>query len=166
MLKVSFKDKEVKQFNGGKVTIVTLKGEINIDPLDCLPNSVRIWMLRYINNNEGFSTNKYGFDLVINVTGKAVCSEEDTVDKVFGERLAEARAKKKLYRFMANLSKQLFRYYFKILYGFAGIDNYKENNLDCLESTIDKYEGLWERENGHAKTLINDQFNRQSTTKS
>lgn len=166
MLKVSFKDKEVKQFNGGKVTVVTLKGEINIDPLDCLPNPVRIWMLRYINNNEGFSTNKYGFDLVINVTGKAICSEEDTVNKVFGERLAEARAKKKLYRLMANLSKQLFRYYFKIIYGFTGIDNWKENNLDCLESTINKYEGLWERENVHAKTLINDQFNRQSTTKS
>lgn len=166
MLKVSFKDKEVKQFNGGKVTIVTLKGEINIDPIDSFPNSVRIWMLRYINNNEGFSTNKYGFDLVINVTGKAICSEEDTIDKVFGERLAEARAKKMLYRFMANLSKQLLRYYFKIIYGFTGITNYKGNSFDCLESAIDKYEGLWKRENEHAKTLINDQFNRQSNTKS
>lgn len=166
MLKVSFKDKEVKQFNGGNVTIVTLKGEINLDPLDYLPHPVRIWMLKYINNNEGFSTDKYGFNLVINVTGKAICSEEDTVDRVFGERLAEARAKKKLYRLMANLSKHLFRYYFKILYGFTGIDKWKENNLDCLESTINKYEGLWERENVHAKTLINDQFNRQSTTKS
>lgn len=166
MLKVSFINKEVKQFNGGKVTIVTLRGEINLNSLNYLPNPIRIWMLRYIDSNEGFSVEKHGFLPVINVTGKAICSEEDTVDKVFGERLTEARAKKKLYGLMINLSKQLFKYYFKILYGFTGIDNYKENNLDCLESTIDKYEGLWERENVHAKTLINDQFNRQSTTKS
>lgn len=166
MLKVSFKNKEVKQFNGGKVTIVTLKGDINLDPIDFIPEPVRIWMLKYINSNKEFSTEKYGFLPSITITGKAICSEEDTIDKVFGERLAEARAKKMLYRFMVNLSKQLLRYYFKIIYGFTGITNYKGNSFDCLESAIDKYEGLWERENEHAKTLINDQFNRQSTTKS
>ncbi len=167
MLKVSFNNKEVKRFSSNKVTLVTLSGKINLsEDMYCFPDHILVWLRKYIKNigitEEGY--NRSGF--LIKVTGKAVCSEGDVVDPIFGERLAEARAKKILYRFMVNLSKQLFRYYFKILYGFTGIDNYKENNMDCLEGTIDKYEGLWKRENIHAINLVNDQFNRQSTTKS
>lgn len=160
MFKVSFFDKKVERFNGGKATVVTLKGDIDFPKqIDCLPDSVYQWMRRYVGNSRSI---KYdgGF---IKAVGKAICSDSDNCDPVVGERIAEARAKVDLYRFMNLFCKKVFFYYYAVLHGYDDVTINVMNNSDSVFNAAMKYETLHERESRHLNTLLHEQPDGQGT---
>lgn len=120
MLKISFKDdfKKVETFNG-KATVVTLTGKTLCPDfmIDCLPNKVWEWIKHHpsVGVSDGFTDNRMYY--ILKVSGKSVCAEGDTFDAKTGERIAECRAKIKLYKFMKTLAFMLGDYYYNLIYG-------------------------------------------------
>lgn len=159
MLKVSFKSvyggrpaKRIEIFND-KATIVTLTGTIKVpDWWWKIPKDIYKWMMEHPSVEV--------FDNVLNnitviVVGKSVCSDEDSFSPVFGERIAEARAKIKLYRFMYNLINKIIAYNKKVLYGnFEVAVRYNEHPLQCLYMDAIKYNKLLTAEKEHLNNLL------------
>lgn len=154
MYKVSFKDdfKKVERFNN-KVTKVTLKGTIKnawaLDDLN-IPQSIYDWMRD--NNCKDPDT--------LEVSGIAIRSDNDKDDPVLSERLAEARAKLKIYKFMKTFCHKMLKYYALKLYGITtnsaitlrAID--QESYDDSLQKAYEKYSKLVDVENNHIKQLL------------
>lgn len=164
MYKVSFTDdfKKVERFNN-KVTKVTLSGVIrNIyDEELIIPPSISSWMA----DNMGRVIN------IIEVTGTAVRNDKDKDDPVLGERLAEARAKLKIYKLMKTFCNKMLKYYTLKLYGTKASNNtivIKVNpEKDSLFKAYMKYDKLVDVENNHIKQLLyNDLLNNESNTES
>ena len=156
MYKVSFTDdfKKVERFNN-KVTKVTLSGVIrNIyDEELIIPPSISSWMA----DNMGRVIN------IIEVTGTAVRNDKDKDDPVLSERLAEARAKLKIYKFMRTFCHKMLEYYRLKLYGIKAnnkvIVNTDPEELSCNDSLLKaymKYKRLVDVENTHIKQLLYD----------
>ena len=152
MYKVSFADdfKKVKRFNN-KVTKVTLKGTIkNTYTSDDLyiPQSIYDWM----------RDNNCKFPDTLEVSGIAIRSDNDKDDPVLGERLAEARAKLKIYKFMKTFCHKMLEYYTLKLYGTKASNNtivIKVNpEKDSLFKAYMKYDKLVDVENNHIKQLL------------
>ena len=154
MYKVSFKNdfKKVERFNN-KVTKVTLKGTIKnfyaLNDLD-IPQPVYDWM-----------RDNYCIDFgTLEVLGIAVRSDNDKDDPVLGERLAEARAKLKIYKFMRTFCHKMLEYYTLKLYGTKASNNtivIKVNpEKDSLFKAYMKYDKLVNVENNHIKQLLYD----------
>lgn len=175
MFKVSFKEnpkfpsKKVKRFNEGRVTIVTLKGVTSLPKFFqffSIPHEIGDWI-----DNLNSDTIDVGFSLLsmhITVKGKSVCSKDDTVDPILGERIAEARAKIHLYRFMLTFCKKLYNYWVEILYGNTSVfvktfrwDIRKDNIIRA----INKYQKLYENENSHLAKLLGNESDTESTSK-
>ena len=157
MYKVSFTDdfKKVERFNN-KVTKVTLKGTIkNIYALDDLniPQPIYDWMMG--DNCKNPDT--------LEVSGIAVRSDNDKDDPVLGERLAEARAKLKIYKFMKTFCNKMLKYYKFKLYGTKANNEIivktspeeLSNNNSLLKAYM-KYDKLVDVENNHIKQLLYD----------
>ena len=153
MYKVSFKDdfKKVERFDN-KDTKVTLKGTIkNTYALDDLsiPQPIYDWMI-----------DSWGDTDTIEVSGIAIRSDKDTDDPVLGERLAEARAKLKIYKFMRTFCHKMLEYYTLKLYGTKASNNtivIKVNpEKDSLFKAYMKYDKLIDVENNHIKQLLYD----------
>ena len=157
MYKVSFTDdfKKVERFNN-KVTKVTLKGTIkNIYALDDLniPQPIYDWMMG--DNCKNPDT--------LEVSGIAVRSDNDKDDPVLGERLAEARAKLKIYKFMKTFCNKMLKYYKFKLYGTKANNEIivktspeeLSNNNSLLKAYM-KYDNLVDVENTHIKQLLYD----------
>lgn len=156
MYKVSFTDdfKKVERFNN-KVTKVTLKGTIKnawaLDDLN-IPQSIYDWMRD--NNCKDLDT--------LEVSGIAIRSDKDKDDPVLGERLAEARAKLKIYKFMKTFCYKMLKYYALKLYGIntnsaitvRAIN--QESYDDSLQKAYEKYNRLVDVENTHIKQLLYD----------
>ena len=167
MYKVSFTDdfKKVERFNN-KVTKVTLSGVIrNIYGEELIiPPSISNWMA----DNMGRVIN------IIEVTGTAVRNNKDKDDPVLGERLAEARAKLKIYKLMKTFCNKMLKYYKFKLYGTKAnneiIVKTGPEELSCNDSLLKaymKYDKLVNVENNHIKQLLyNDLLNNESNTKS
>ena len=166
MLKVSFKDKKgcpakkVQVFNN-KTTKVTLVGKIKFPdwwmyiPLDSD-------IMRWVNNHPSVEFH-YGLvvtDSTIIVDGISTCSDEDEFNPVFGERIAEARAKKRLYSFMVTLINKTIKHYRKILYGNCQINVFETVTYDSkpvipnLFTDLMKYEELYSSECDHLNNLL------------
>ena len=155
MYKVSFTDdfKKVERFNN-KVTKVTLKGTIkNAYALDGLniPQSFYEWMI-----------NSWGDTDTIEVSGIAIRSDKDKDDPVLGERLAEARAKLKIYKLMKTFCYKMLKYYALKLYGIKTNNTItvkaseQESYNDSLLKAYKKYDRLIDVENTHIKQLLYD----------
>lgn len=154
MYKVSFADdfKKVERFNN-KVTKVTLKGTIKnawaLDDLN-IPQPIYDWMRD--NNCKDLDT--------LEVSGIAIRSDNDKDDPMLGERLAEARAKLKIYKFMKTFCHKMLKYYALKLYGITtnnaitlrAID--QESYDDSLQKAYEKYSKLVDVENNHIKQLL------------
>lgn len=156
MYKVSFTDdfKKVERFSN-KVTKVTLKGTIkNIYALDDLniPQPICDWMRD--NNCKDLNT--------IEVAGTAIRNDKDKDDPVLGERLAEARAKLKIYKFMRTFCHKMLKYYALKLYGIKTNNTItvkaseQESYDDSLLKAYKKYDRLVDVENTHIKQLLYD----------
>ena len=159
MFKINFKGdfKKVETFNDG-ATIVTLTGRMIIPNFieDCLPNSVWEW----VNNHPsvkvlGANLTQY-YCWLIKVQGKSVCAKDDTFDVKTGERIAESRAKIKLYKFMQSMTTQLCEYYYALVYGKQGkaVSNFLHPNDDSLYATNKRYTGLLDHERHHLIKLL------------
>lgn len=152
MYKVSFTDdfKKVERFNN-KVTKVTLEGFINdVYDENSIPTPIFAWMVDNIGQHVS----------IIKMTGTAVRNDKDKDDPVLGERLAEARAKLKIYKFMRTFCHKMLEYYTLKLYGTKASNNtivIKVNpEKDSLFKAYMKYDRLIDVENTHIKQLLYD----------
>lgn len=159
MWKVSFKDpmyKKVQKFND-RVTVVTLKGDLRIpmEVMNSIPKKMWDWMTKRSNPK----VKVYHWQDIINVTtvGKAVRSEEDKNNPVLAERIAECRAKIKLYNFVCNILVRYTNYYATLLKGknwsfeYTPID---DNN--CIAYIYNKYNRLYFNEEKHLEELLKE----------
>jgi hypothetical protein len=164
MLKVSFKDnfKKVASFNN-KATVVTLTGEC-ITPLwfNNVPHKIWEWVMWHPSVEISETYSNQNLVMIIEVSGKSVCADGDTFDDKIGERIAESRAKIKLYKFMHTLCKKLMYCYYGYIYGVP------EGRGTCKTATLSDYHGgiqdgcrkyaeLWVKESRHLGTLLNEE---------
>lgn len=154
MFKVSFKEspknpsKLVTKM--GNETTVMLRGTCELP--DCwkyLPEEIAKWIESqgHIEGYEDMANNQ----LIIYAKGVSRCHPEDKFDTVFGERMAEARAKETIYKFFYNLCYKLEEYYQAILFGSDMVVN--ETKQGIMGAAI-KYEKLWKREKHHQVELL------------
>jgi hypothetical protein len=157
MFKISFKKnfKKVETFND-RATIVTLTGKMILPHFieDCLPTSIWEWINNHpsVEVSESYLTQYHC--LVIKVQGKSVCAEDDTFDAKTGERIAESRAKIRLYKFMQTLMYKLSEYYTKILTGNEYMELIDYYNNNSLSYTWRKYIELLNHERHHLNELL------------
>lgn len=157
MLKVSFKDKEgcpakrVEVFND-KATVVTLTGVVKAPEWWWkIPKEIHKWMVNH--PSVEVYDNLLG-NVIVKVIGKSICSDEDEFNPVLGERIAEARAKKKLYGFMLTLTKKLICYYHNLLYGKFAVKVEGETADSCIYKEMEKYSVLYGAELEHLRNLL------------
>jgi hypothetical protein len=163
MFKVSFKkeSKKVETFNN-KVTVVTLVGHVAIskEMYEMFPSKVSTWMFdhRSVDVSLGFGENGSTV-LRLELSGKAVCSEEDAFDAVVGERIAESKAKIRLYRFMHTLLHKLYAHFITASIGdYAAVRIEKEGNFGGVFEVMGKYQGLLVKESHHLGQLLLDNY--------
>lgn len=170
MFKVSFKEnpqfpvKKVQRFNYDRVTVVTLKGVAELPVfLQCfIPHKVFDWTDTLKNVDVEFTMKR----MFITVTGKSICSKEDKIDKILGERIAEARAKLYLYKFMAHFLDKVWSYFIEQLCGTASIrcTAYKKDvNEEHLSEALNKYWRLYKDEDKHLNILLGHESNTKSS---
>lgn len=156
MFKVSFKDNPRDPakivLRVGNKTAVMLKGTVVLPEFfKYLPDEIVTCMTdkqKLISGEEDIATNTFH----IKVSARALCHENDKFDYVFGERLAEARAKLKIYKFFYEFTSRLYDYYDGILFGDGGIIDAGEGN--CIAQDVKKYEALCIREAHHIGELL------------
>lgn len=148
MLKVSFKDTKFECFKTvvkkGKHTSVGLRGSINIPSLGYIPLHIMEWMhsvKKVILLRMPAHESQWG----IYAVGTARCREGDKYDSILGERIAEGRAKKLIYEFVAELTGKLCDYYTKQAFGEGG-----------LQDTTKRYSNLAAHEEKHLVDLLGD----------
>lgn len=164
MLKVSFKENSMKvQTFNNKATVVTMVGQMSM-PRNLwliIPDSITNWMWQHPSVDATFGTCTRDSDIIrLEFSGKAVCASEDTFDAETGKRIAESRAKIKLYKFLHNLCEGIMKQYYSLMYGNAEFDVIRESHTetpkDCLYLTCQKYRNLWIKESHHLGELLKE----------
>lgn len=114
--KCTFTDKKVQRPNE-KATLVTLTGYIpvSIDFLSEISKTPKL--SKWLNSQKQVEIHELLFParLRFQVVGKAIKAEKDEDNPKLGERIAEARAKNKLYRFCMKLLFAMYREYGRTL---------------------------------------------------
>jgi hypothetical protein len=160
MFKVSFIGdfKDVQVFNA-KATVVTLTGRFDMPEWwNNIPDEVYDWVDTHpsVNVNESWGTG----EVILDVQGKAVCHEDDTFNAIIGERIAESKAKFRIYKFMHNMCEMLMKHYYGVMYGNAEFDIIKESHTeepkDCLFLTCIRYRELMIKESHHLGELLKE----------
>lgn len=153
MIKVSFKGaKEVQKFND-KVTLVTLYGKIKYcGKINFLPMEIVKW----VHTHPVVENIMFGLEgLHIKATGKAVRSDADKDNPILAERIAESRAKIKVYKFMYTLCNKLYKYYCKVAFGQLDfVPAYYVSG--SLYRELQKYYSLLLKESLHLEDLIEE----------
>lgn len=153
MLKLSFIDspdsKAVKVSHPSDiVTVVTITGRVKVFMEDVwIPTKVTRWALQYY----GLTITDEGGYLEITSSGKTVRRRNDVDNPVVAYRIAEAKAKIKLYRFMYHLCYKLVKKYSMLL---TGIPEASVGASNSLVADVTNYELLLLREQKHLKELI------------
>ena len=162
MFKVSFnKDsKKVQTFNN-RATVVTITGEMSFssEVWDIFPDKITNWMWQHPTIDAHWGNCTESTEVIkLKVSAKSVCAKEDTFDSTIGYRIAETRAKIKLYKFVHNLCEKLMKKYYGIMYGNAEFDVIRESHTeapkDCLYLTCKKYRELWIKESHRLGKLL------------
>ena len=152
MFKVSFKKdcKKVQTFND-RATIVTIVGYMAYpnEIWVCTPTFITDWLWNHPNIDFRVHSRE---EFRLEFSGKAVCSAEDTFNPVIGERIAESKAKIRLYKFVHTLLYKLYVYYFGITFG----DRYALCNIEKT-ADYDKPGGIFE-EMGKYKSLLDKEI--------
>lgn len=160
MMKISFKGdyKDVLTFQD-KVTVVTLTGKVVVE-LEHIPNHIWIWALTHPSVDISVTYNGGNENWILKASGKSKCHSEDTPNAIIGERIAESRAKIRLYRFMYTLTSKFLQHYFTTMYGNREVDMVRENHTeppkDCVWLAHRKYKSLLIRESHHLGKLMED----------
>lgn len=159
MLKVSFKDDcmKVQTFNN-KATVVTIVGELIIPNklLYVLPPEIHKW----INDHPAVDATSYALTN-LKVSGKSVCSDEDTFNAETGKRIAESRAKIRLYKFMHTLCTKILLNFYGLMYGVpegasAIHTAVISDSHGGLREECKKYATLWVKESQHLGKLLEE----------
>ena len=161
MLKVSFKDdfKKVQTFNS-KATVVNLTGTVKFpnELFRLIPLDLDEWIFHHP-TVEVVDSVVRGWTL--KASGTAKCADGDTFNPIVGERIAEAKAKIKLYKFMHTLLYKLYVYYFRFTFG----DRYALCNIDKtadykkpggIFEEMGKYQALLIKESHHLGKLLEE----------
>lgn len=155
MFKVSFKETPGNPskvvYKAGMVTDVILKGVVELPHFwHLMPPDICEWIAiqRKVEVYENVANNT----LIVHSEGIAKCMEGDSYSTLFGERLAEARAKYSIYKFFHDLCHRLRKYYSTILLGsectvVTGSDS-------SLTGAMEKYASLCIREAHHIGELL------------
>ena len=150
MFKVSFKKDALKiQTFNDRATIVTLEGYVHLPKFyNNLPYEILRWAWDY----PGVS-----FDgPEIEAQGRAVCAKEDIFNPIVGERVAESRAKIKLYKFMYSLCKKIHDYYSTILVGTEALGVTYSIKHQSVNKSLTKYQELLIKESHHLGKLLEE----------
>ena len=161
VFKVSFKDAPKASSKvtmvKGKKTVVFLNGTVRLPEFwKHIPDEITDWLVdgtHPISGAEDIATNTFH----LKVIGVARCHKDEKFDYVFGERLAEARAKYKIYKFFYGLTCRLYDYYNRILFGDEEVVDM--GNGSCLAQDVKKYEALCIREAHHISELLKGKEN-------
>ena len=155
MFKVSFKETPKSPSKlitkSGAVTKCTLMGSVSLPEFfDYLPPHINEWISKteYVDIFEDIVNRK----MIIFSSGISKCSPNDRYDTILGERIAESRAKYRIYKFFYNLTKKVFNYYYELMFGMHNGASYKDGSL--IDDSL-KYEALMKREEKHLEELIN-----------
>lgn len=159
MFKVSFKEtpknptKLVTKL--GNETTVMLKGFCKLPNFwKYIPEEISKW----IENQSKVEVYEdiVGNQLIIYAKGLSRCHPEDKYDTILGERMAESRAKEIIYTFFFNLSRKLYDYYDRIMFGFPGVVG--EGNNNSLAQDVTKYEKFIHQEKRHQVELLQNKI--------
>lgn len=158
MFKVSFKEspknpsKLVTKM--GNETTVMLRGTCDLPEFwKHMPEDIVEWIAHqtHLEGYEDIAKNQ----LIIYAKGISKCHPEDKYDTVFGERMAESRAKVFIYKFFYDLTYRLAEYYGKILYGDGPMfDTPKQG----LMADVVRYEKLFKHEKNHLVELLQNKI--------
>lgn len=169
MFKVSFKEnpkfpvKKVQRFNDGKITIVTITGVAELPQfLQCfIPPKIYDWMENCKNVQAYLTMTK----MHLTIKGKARRNEDDgdTDNPILGERIAEARAKINLYKFMRTLTDKLYEQYCRLLSPVTTTKGYADT--DTIMGANLKYSNLYNREEAHLRYLLAHEPDTESSQK-
>lgn len=153
-LKCQLKPVELQRPNN-RVTLAVLKGFIPMrqELLRIIPSEVADWAesLSSIEVNEGC------FGYHVKAVGKAVRAENDPDNPAFGERLAEARAKCRIYSFISKFCNRLLYYYNDILHLFPYSRNGDTYDSCGVVGNIRYYHALQQRETEHISNILDNE---------
>ena len=146
MYKVSFKGNFKTIIRKDRTTIVDLIGEVDFPK--GFSENITPETFDWAASNDYVISNNY-----VRFRGKAVRHPDDEDNPTLGERIAEARAKISLYRFMYNLLKKVYIHYCEVAFG---IDDFYPAHVkkDSLYGAIEKYQKLWILESHHLGVLL------------
>lgn len=148
MLKLSFSSKKLQakpiktQVFNNTVTEVTFYGTLINGTGIYMPSAIR----EFIDTYKGVNYICSGDDYIIVATGISKRNKDDIYNSTIGYRIAESRAKIKLYKFMYNLSKKFLKVISLMVSGhsiYGGIPD-----------DVIKYKGFLNKEEKHLNDLI------------
>lgn len=160
MLKLSFDKKKLgntppiqTQVFNDTITKVTLTGFLTWNSDIFLISKVPHFLHNYQGIEVTCSRTKEGF--LITATSVSKKHEDDTFDKVLGYRIAESRAKLKLYKFMKNLTNTILRCFLTCSYGISDvIDIEGRRSKSSVYDDYLKYIKLYDKEEEHLNNLL------------
>lgn len=161
MIKVSFNNdsyKKVERFND-KVTIVTLKGIVELP--DCLVYAMPMGIVDWLKLYPDLEISYNGIERITIISkGKTIRDDKDKDNPILAERIAESKAKIKIYGFIINFISKYIIAYNKILTGHKdAILSEHEEVPDSLYGLLFKYDGFFDKEKSHLRELIEQSCN-------
>lgn len=161
MFKVTFKNspkcpfKKVERFNDGKCTTVTLTGYMQC-PTEffiSLNKSISDWIMHHpsVDTTNIITINS----ICLKTQGKTLRADGDEDNPILAERIAESRAKIKIYKFVYTLLKKIFSSQCKALFGISDFYPVHVSTGTVYEALV-KYRRLLITERQHLTKLIKE----------
>lgn len=137
-IKLTFTVEKEYQYHG-RCTLCTLTGILPIDMYELYPN-----IFQWANEHPEVKVKPISADqMQLIATGKSLQAETDSYDKVLGERIAESRAKRKLYKFCHTLCNMY-------------INKQLVETVDRFQEARENFYRYYTTENLHYNDLINE----------
>ena len=152
MIKVTFNGKDAikSQVFNNSITKVTLTGIMKVPSVYDLPSKVDDYMTKYT----GVTAQWFNGRMYVSAIGISKKSKEDAYDETLGYRIAESRAKIKLYKFLYNVCKVYYYSLMRLCFGNlinVGVHEISNQSLIC---DVLRYYTLLDKEKQHLNTLI------------
>ena len=112
-----------------------VEGFIPVAKMDLIPEHI----LRWIHNYEGIKAVPYTKGIFVASWAETTCSANDTYDFKRGSRIADSKAKAKIYRFIRRYAEYMADYF--------------ENLSNIYQDAYMKYDHCVDHEEEHAETL-------------
>lgn len=136
-----------------KVTIVTIKAQLIINNLTW---DIPIEALNECASSDSLKIQIWKDAIIFEVKGKAVRSDQDKDNPVLGERIAECKAKLKLYHSIIALLDRCVNYYGEKLVGKKGKMTFEEYDNNSIYANLQYFKKQWDREYRHWIKLLTE----------